>query len=62
MRLTASKATRALMTSSVMPLAWADRTSARLNPKVHAPDAGRRARRIASRVAASAPASVSQHA
>ena len=36
----ASKATRALTTSSVIPLACADRTSARLNPNVHAPAAG----------------------
>ena len=56
-RVTASNATSAPTTSSVIPFAWADSTSARLNPNVHAPDAGRLASRTASRLAARAPAS-----
>ena len=46
-RLTASTATIPLTTSSVMPLPAADRISARFQPNVQAPAAGRAASRIA---------------
>ena len=54
-----SKVMRALTISSVMPLPAADRISARLNPKVQEPRAGRAARLIAQMAAPMAPASLS---
>ena len=55
----ASAATMPAITSSVMPLPAADRISARFQPNVHAPAAGRAASRIAHRAAPIAPTSVS---
>ena len=46
-------------TSSVPPLAWAERISIRRRPKVTFPCAGRRTRRITTTESSSAPASVS---
>ena len=53
----ASNATSALITSRVMPLPAADRISARFQPKVHFPAAGRAARRMAHSDAPRAPTS-----
>ena len=56
-RLTASTVTMLLTTSSVMPFPAADRISARFQPKVQAPEAGRAASRMAHSATAIAPTS-----
>ena len=55
--LTASTVTMLLTTSSVMPFPAADRISARFQPKVQAPEAGRAASRMAHSATAIAPTS-----
>ena len=58
-RRTASQVSQPARTSRVVPLACAERISARLSPKVYPPRAGRAASRIATSASRIAPASVS---